>query len=111
MRRFPQRLHEHFDSIQRISDTTTLPSLLPGLRERLHQLIDVDALTARLMAARGAEALTPAEKYAAWQELTVLSACPSPPACVHAARAHAPCERRARRRARAAPRRAAPLQP
>ncbi len=74
--RAPRRLHEHFDSIQRISDTTTLPSLLPPLRERLHQLVDVDALTARLMAARGAEALTPAEKYAAWEELTVQSARP-----------------------------------
>jgi hypothetical protein len=71
-----RRLHEHFDSIQRISDTTTLPSLLPALRERLYRLVDVDTLTARLIAARGAEALPPAEKYAAWEELAVLSACP-----------------------------------
>jgi peroxin-3 len=70
----PRRLHEHFDSIQRISDTTTLPSLLPALRERLYRLVDVDTLTARLIAARGAEALPPAEKYAAWEELAVLSA-------------------------------------
>ena len=74
----PRRLHEHFDSIQRISDTTTLPSLLPALRERLFRLCDVDALTARLMAARGEEALlTPAQKYAAWEELAVLSARPA----------------------------------
>ena len=72
----PRRLHEHFDSIQRISDTTTLPSLLPALRERLYRLVDVDALTARLMAAHGPEALTPAQKYAAWEELAVLSARP-----------------------------------
>ena len=55
---------------------TTLPSLLPALRERLYRLVDVDTLTARLIAARGAEALPPAEKYAAWEELAVLSASP-----------------------------------
>ena len=77
-----RRLHEHFDSIQRISDTTTLPSLLPALRERLYRLVDVDTPTARLIAARGAEALPPAEKYAAWEELAVLSACPRSVCCV-----------------------------
>ena len=65
----PRSLHSHFDGIQRISDTTTLPSLLTGLRERLRACADVEALTARLQAG----ALPPSAKLAAWNELAVLS--------------------------------------
>jgi peroxin-3 len=86
----PPRLHDHFDSIQRISDTTTLPTLLPPLRSRLCALADVDALTRRLQeAASGASPLTSAEKVAVWEQLKVYSAswwplpcCPATRACV-----------------------------
>ena len=82
------RLHDHFDSIQRISDTTTLPTLLPPLRARLCALADVDALTRRLQeAASGAAPLTPAEKVAVWEQLKVQSASWWPPPCRLAARA------------------------
>ena len=71
------RLHDHFDSIQRISDTTTLPTLLPPLRARLAALADVDALTGRLQrSASGEEPLTPPDKVALWEQLMVKSAWP-----------------------------------
>jgi hypothetical protein len=70
------RLHDHFDSIQRISDTTTLPTLLPPLRTRLFALADVDALTRRLQeAATGSAPLSSADKVALWEQLKVQSAC------------------------------------
>ena len=78
----PPRLHDHFDSIQCISDTTTLPTLLPPLRSRLCALADVDALTRRLQeAASGATPLTAAEKVAVWEQLKVQSASWCPPPC------------------------------
>ena len=71
----PSRLHDHFDSIQRISDTTTLPTLLPHLRSRVFALADVEALTGRLQAcARGEAPLCAQEKLACWEELKVQSA-------------------------------------
>eukprot|EP00897_Mesotaenium_endlicherianum_P001575 jgi/Mesen1/1445/ME000132S00389 len=70
------QLQSHFESIQKISDSTTLPSVLPHLKERLFELVDLSSLTEKLMAAKagpGPQALSAREKMQIWQDLKVLS--------------------------------------
>ena len=69
------RLHEHFDAIQQVADTKTLPPLLPPLRARLFAACDVEALTARLRE----PSLSAADKVALWEELKLLGACARAP--------------------------------
>ncbi|KAL4458388.1 hypothetical protein ABPG75_013253 [Micractinium tetrahymenae] len=65
-------LQHHFDSIQDIADSTTLPSLLPALSRALAQAADVDGPLERLRQAKeGRAPLSPADKLAAWEELKV----------------------------------------
>lgn len=76
------QMRDHFESIQKISDTTTLPSVLPHLKERLFELLDLSSRTEKLMSAKGRDGdadgaggapLSGKEKMAIWEELKVLS--------------------------------------
>lgn len=68
------RLQSHFESIQRISDSTTLPSVLPHLKARLFAQVDLSGLTDRLMLGKeDPQALSSREKMQLWQELKTLS--------------------------------------
>lgn len=76
------QMRDHFESIQKISDTTTLPSVLPHLKERLFELLDLSSRTEKLMSAKSHDAaaeeaaaapLSGKEKMAIWEELKVLS--------------------------------------
>lgn len=68
------RLQSHFESIQRISDSTTLPSVLPHLKARLFELVNLSGLTEKLMTGKeDPQALSSKEKLQLWQELKVLS--------------------------------------
>lgn len=64
----------HFAQIQKISDRTTLPSLLPHLRDRVFLLIDLGQYTDRLHNAKlHPETLPKAEKVTIWMQLKVAS--------------------------------------
>eukprot|EP00271_Cylindrocystis_brebissonii_P010960 TRINITY_DN27526_c0_g1_i1.p1 TRINITY_DN27526_c0_g1~~TRINITY_DN27526_c0_g1_i1.p1 ORF type:complete len:421 (-),score=78.07 TRINITY_DN27526_c0_g1_i1:751-2013(-) len=68
------QLLSHFESVQKISDSTTLPSVLPHLKARLFESLDLSSLTEKLMAGKQAQhPLTSAEKMQIWQDLKVLS--------------------------------------
>ncbi|KAG6542463.1 hypothetical protein Mapa_016153 [Marchantia paleacea] len=68
------QLQSHFESIQRISDSTTLPSVLPHLKARLFELVNLSGLTEKLMTGKeDPQALSSKEKLQLWQELKVLS--------------------------------------
>eukprot|EP00898_Chlorokybus_atmophyticus_P000324 jgi/Chlat1/1292/Chrsp118S01731 len=68
------RMQGHFESIQRIADTQTVPSVLPKLKEELLACVDLHALIAKLQAPRdSSEALPAAEKLKAWEQLKILS--------------------------------------
>lgn len=68
------QLQSHFESVQRISDLTTLPSVLPHLKSRLFEAVDLSSLTEKLMAGKQSQqALTGMEKMQIWQDLKVLS--------------------------------------
>lgn len=69
-----ENVRNHFNSIQKISDNTTMPSILPHIRDRLSKLIDISDLTERLMRAKTSEEpLSATEKYGLWEELKILS--------------------------------------
>lgn len=68
------QLQQHFESIQRISDTTTLPYAMHYLRSRMLEELDLSAITDRLM--QGKEqpsSLTAKEKLELWEQLKNLS--------------------------------------
>lgn len=68
------RLQSHFESIQRISDSTTLPSVLPHLKASLFSLVDLSGLTEKLILGKEApQALSPKDKLQLWHELKTLS--------------------------------------
>ncbi|CAI5490910.1 unnamed protein product [Closterium sp. Naga37s-1] len=90
------QIRAHFESIQRIADATTLPSVLPHLRTQLFSSINLTALTDALFSSRqhaasatagsggggeGAAAAAPRaplsaqEKLRIWEDLKVLSFC------------------------------------
>ncbi|KAJ7294683.1 hypothetical protein O6H91_03G078900 [Diphasiastrum complanatum] len=72
--RVEAQLQYHFESIQQISDSTTLPSVLPHLRDRLFSLVDLSGLTERLVAGKGdPQALSHQEKMQLWYRLKILS--------------------------------------
>lgn len=79
-----EQLRLHFDKIQTIADTTTLPAVLPHLRSRLLSLLDTTPLTTALSAASSAgqsatseRPTSPQEKLRLWEELCVVSFCRS----------------------------------
>ncbi|KAH9531180.1 hypothetical protein CY35_19G023500 [Sphagnum magellanicum] len=68
------QFQSHFESIQRISDSTTLPSVLPHLKARLFALVDLSGLTEKLILGKeDPQALSSRDKMQLWQELKTLS--------------------------------------
>lgn len=68
------QLQSHFESIQRISDSTTLPSVLPHLKASLFSLVDLSGLTEKLILGKEApQSLSPKDKLQLWHELKTLS--------------------------------------
>ncbi|XP_008803262.2 peroxisome biogenesis protein 3-1-like [Phoenix dactylifera] len=68
------QLQKHFESIQRISDTTTLPYAMHYLRSRILEELDLSHLTEKLMQGKAqSNAITSKEKLELWERLKVLS--------------------------------------
>eukprot|EP00249_Psilotum_nudum_P016534 c25869_g1_i2 orf=361-1329(-) len=64
----------HFENIQLISDSTTLPSVLLQLKSRLFGMVDLSGLTEKLTFARDdPKVISPHEKLQLWQRLKILS--------------------------------------
>ncbi|KAK8949473.1 Peroxisome biogenesis protein 3-2 [Platanthera zijinensis] len=63
------QLQNHFQSIQRISDTATLPYAMHYLRSRITEDLDLSDLTDKLRQPKG----LPREKAELWERLKVLS--------------------------------------
>jgi len=69
-----ENVKQHFKSIQKISDQTTLPSILPQLRQQLLARIDLDTLTDTLQKARNGQVdVTQEKKIELWNRIKVLS--------------------------------------
>lgn len=66
------RMKAHFDNIQMIADTTTLPHAMHHLSSRLVEEIDVSSIMDKLSKGKGI--LIPSEKLHLWNELKILSA-------------------------------------
>jgi peroxin-3 len=67
-------LQSHFESIQRISDTTTLASKLPHLKDSLFCKVDISVLTEKLMLRKEEPPLlSQKDKVQLWLELKTLS--------------------------------------
>ncbi|RVX18076.1 Peroxisome biogenesis protein 3-2 [Vitis vinifera] len=68
------QMQAHFESIQRIADTTTLPHSMLYLSGRIAEELDLSHLTERLMKGKGQpNTLTPSEKLELWDRLKILS--------------------------------------
>ena len=68
------RIQAHFEHIQRIADTTTLPHAIQHLQTRIEEDLDLSHLTERLMMGKGQpNTLTLAEKLDLWENLKILS--------------------------------------
>ncbi|KAF9667554.1 hypothetical protein SADUNF_Sadunf15G0035200 [Salix dunnii] len=68
------RLQEHFENVQLIADTTSLPHAMQYLRTRILELLDLSQLTERLQKGKGQPTtLTPSEKFELWDRLKILS--------------------------------------
>ncbi|KAL4179216.1 hypothetical protein AMTRI_Chr13g118910 [Amborella trichopoda] len=68
------QLQLHFENIQRISDSATLPYVLRNLRSRLFEELDFSQLMERLMHGKGQpNILTSQEKLELWERLKILS--------------------------------------
>ncbi|XVF53824.1 hypothetical protein PTKIN_Ptkin05aG0129600 [Pterospermum kingtungense] len=64
----------HFENIQRIADTTTLPHAMHYLSCRIAEDLDLSHLTERLMKGKGQpNSLSPSEKLELWDRLKILS--------------------------------------
>lgn len=63
----------HFQSIQRISDTSRLPNVLPQLKSELSGRLDLSGLTGKLMQGKDApQILSGKEKLELWETLKIL---------------------------------------
>ncbi|KAL6655803.1 hypothetical protein ACP70R_006629 [Stipagrostis hirtigluma subsp. patula] len=68
------QLQTHFENVQRISDTTTLPFAMHYLRTRIMEELDISHLTEKLLQGKGeSSALTPKEKIDTWEKIKILS--------------------------------------
>ncbi|TVU09112.1 hypothetical protein EJB05_42553 [Eragrostis curvula] len=68
------QLQTHFENVQRVSDTTTLPFAMHYLRSRIMEELDISHLTEKLLRGKGeSNALTPKEKLETWEKIKVLS--------------------------------------
>lgn len=67
-------MQAHFENIQRIADTTTLPHAMLYLSSRVAEELDLSHLTERLMKGKGRpNTLTSLEKLELWDRLKILS--------------------------------------
>ncbi|KAK9750415.1 hypothetical protein RND81_02G195300 [Saponaria officinalis] len=69
--RIKAQMQEHFEGIQRIADSTTLPHAVLILSSRLNEELDLAVLTERLKQEK--DTLTRPEKLELWDRLKVLS--------------------------------------
>lgn len=68
------RMQAHFDNIQRIADTTTLPHALDNISLRIAEELDHSQLTEKLQKAKGQlNSLTHSEKLELWDRIKILS--------------------------------------
>ncbi|KAK4414213.1 Peroxisome biogenesis protein 3-2 [Sesamum alatum] len=68
------QIQAHFESVQRIADSTTLPHVMHFLESRLAENLDLTHLTERLIQGKGQpNTLTMAEKLELWDRLKILS--------------------------------------
>ncbi|GBG84138.1 hypothetical protein CBR_g38112 [Chara braunii] len=68
------QLQDHFESIQRIADSTTLPSLLLHLKDSLKERVDLQSLTEKLMVGKVApDALSSSDRKLIWEDIKILS--------------------------------------
>ncbi|XP_042427682.1 peroxisome biogenesis protein 3-1-like isoform X2 [Zingiber officinale] len=68
------QLQVHFENIQRISDTTTLPYAMHYLRSRVSEDLDLLPLTEKLIHGKGQSSSLPLkEKLELWERLKILS--------------------------------------
>lgn len=64
----------HFENIQRIANTMTLPHAMLYLSSRVAEELDLLHLTERLIKGKGQpNSLTPSEKLELWERLKILS--------------------------------------
>lgn len=67
-------MQEHFENIQKIADSTTLPHVMQYLSSRIAEELDLTPLTEKLMKGKGQpNMLTAAEKLELWDRLKILS--------------------------------------
>ncbi|KMT03932.1 hypothetical protein BVRB_8g187420 [Beta vulgaris subsp. vulgaris] len=69
--RIKAQMQDHFETIQRIADTTTLPRAMHYLSNRIDEELNLLVLTERLK--QGKDVLTLPEKLELWDKLKVLS--------------------------------------
>ncbi|KAL3639365.1 hypothetical protein CASFOL_017272 [Castilleja foliolosa] len=68
------QIQAHFESVQRIADSTTLPHVMHLLDNRLTENLDLTQLTERLIQGKGQpNTLNKAEKLELWDRLKILS--------------------------------------
>lgn len=68
------QMQAHFDNVQRIADTTTLPHAIQYLSNRIEEELELSHLTDRLMKGKGQpNTLTSSEKHELWDRLKILS--------------------------------------
>jgi peroxin-3 len=68
------RMQAHFENIQRIADTATLPHAINYLSSRIAEDLDLSQLLERLQKAKGQpNSLTPLEKIELWDRLKIIS--------------------------------------
>lgn len=68
------RMQAHFENIQKIADTTTLPHAVHYLSSQIAEELDHSQLIERLQKAKGQpNSLTPSEKHELWDRLKILS--------------------------------------
>lgn len=65
------RLREHFESLQRMSDSSSLAAALDNLKDHLFEALDYTELTERLNKGKGL--LNPQDKFQLWERLKILS--------------------------------------
>ncbi|KAJ4848650.1 hypothetical protein Tsubulata_023498 [Turnera subulata] len=68
------QMHAHFENVQRIADTTTLPHAMHYLSTRIEEELDLSHLTERLMKGKGQpNTMSSSEKLELWERLKILS--------------------------------------